>query len=396
MEDRPELIDIYQAHPDLREIGIRLQQSKDNADKINTEKQKKHSAPPADMFEQHQQDGNGRKRPRPYQAPCEHATIEKFYVHNTWQNTNMLLVCGKAAFEDQLIRILARKPDAISVILNNSSKLDVRSKPTHVLIKLNNTAQVEEPEKNETDANQFIHSLQDKLNGLEQQMKQAPRVVDANNVNETLNNLNFAHQLSELKHSHQIDMLKRDHKEEKNEIVRDYEGQLADKDAEIEQLNDYIDELEADAAETTSSLNGIEATIKKAENPSWITLAGKIFKTGAEELLKDNLGLVAKTFKVDEKELADYFLEKEEAEKLAKEKKSHNETSFEATDGINAVYDSLDDNKKPIADAFIKMCAVAEAEDLNALIQVVQYAVNDDGTINKAMLKKMYEAVKPA
>jgi len=376
---------LYEKYPNIEDIANRLEISKAQAEKAYKErKEQKNKKSTTEEIP-------GGKTSRILKVPYEHARIFQYYTAGTWHETHFLFQPGKEVFEQNLMRIMARKPDAITIQLNNSSKVTSLTKPQTIEIVFNKDVQIPLQKNNEQE-NETVLKIQEQLNGLQEQIKNAP-TVNANNVGESIEKLNFAQQLKDIQHTNTLENLKRDHRYEKDNIVREYEKQIDELNETIEDLEAEIEELEAERAETEDNLSGIEKTIAEAKNPSLLQLLGKIGSNVIETFAKENIAGVSKFLKVDEKELSEYFLGKEEAEKEKdKNKSSGNNANFEeATVVENEVYSNLDADKKEIADSFINVVNLVAVKDLKMLIAMLELALNDDGTLLMPVFEKMYK-----
>lgn len=384
--ERVNLTDIYSKYPQLEDIALRLEASENIANNKNKERKEFYSKNPT---QQPSEPFENNRRSRLNAPQVEHAKIASFLTSGRWNDTHHILQSGRKAFEDNLIRIMNRTPDALKIVINSSGKITINSKPEYIDVVINSGVEMPaaEPDTKRVDEDKVVQKIQEQLAGLTDQIKQATP-VNSNNVNETVNSLNFAQQLKEIQHTNEIQILKRDHKDEIKEIKTEYEREIADLNETIEDLEYEIAELEAEKLETEENLNGIDERIKKAENPDIIATLGKVGAKVLQEFAKKNIDGIAQFGGIDKEDLQKYFDTKDEDNKELGNKGT--EATFSEVSG-NAIYPTLTEDKKAYADAFIELTNSVNVDDLKVLVGVLKLGLTDTSTVDKLVLNEMYK-----
>ncbi len=375
------LEEIYKKYPQLQNIANRLHLSVASAEKQNKELKERRSSKP---------EGSVLKS---YVVSPEHAAIEKFYAEGKWQNTYHPLQSGKEAFEINLERIMGQNPEAIKILIVNGPKESPRNKSQKIEISFKSDAAIP-PDEKEAVKSDVVDALRTELGSLKEQFKSSSIKTDQEGQH-AISALNYGQRLTEIEHKYQIEGLKRDHKEDINALKNSYEKQIDELNDEIDELTEDIEYLEAEKAESEESLKGIGTEIEKYKNPTMFTAFGKVLANAAEHLIKENATGLGKAFKIDPKDIKDIFEVKETEEKEAAQ--TENKGGFSDAPGSdNEAYNSLDAQKKEIADAFINVCHNLEMDQLQKLLGAFQFVLNEDGTVNMPILLLTYQTGKTA
>lgn len=381
---------IYAEYPQLEDIALRLQHSYEEAEKKNKEKKLTRNDLPAE--------GQASRRPRHVSATCEHAFIEKFYNGSRWEKTYHVPLPGRENFETNLQRIFARKPQAIVIVIVNGAKINASTKSEKIQIVLKKDAEIpEEPKNNDSEV---INTISSMLGELKETAQKQPAITTDPKGELSLANLSYAQKLTEIEHKYEIETLKRDHRYEIDKLHDEYEKQIDDLNEEIDALNEEIEELESEKVQTEANLNGIDEKIKKAQNPGYIDLAGKILANAATNLMKNHTKGLAQLGGVSEEKLIEYFKDFDDnGEKIEKESPNGNEASFSFSSNSQQAtgpYASLDADRKQIVDAFIDIASDNSIDHLKMLIGAFKYALNEDGTINMKAVGLMFNTGRQA
>ncbi len=380
--DQVSINSLYAKYPQLEDIAHRLDQSFKQTEAINNSRKdyKKASSNQTEMAIEDLQ----KRQPRHHSKTPDHAMISKIAINGQWDATMHAMASGKQNFENALMRIMRRNPDAIEVVIAPTSKITSVTKPEIIIIKLKDVEITTPTTINEINS-ETSQKIAEQLAGLKNEIAKRPE-VNLNNFDSKISELNFAQQLSEIKHSHEIETLKRDHQRTIDLIEREYQKQIEDLKEEIEDLEYEIEDLEAEAAETEDNLSGIEQKIKEAQHPQFIDILGKVGKSITENLIKDNTKGISKFLNINESELVQYFIDKEKAEDNEKPDNGNNST-FTESNPVIETFNNLPSGKKEVAEQIINLVDVLEIEDINAIALLLNKVINQDFTINKTTLQ---------
>ena len=359
--------ELYKIAPDLATIAERLENSVKNTAaenaKLQSQKRKNKDTP-------------GTNTNIKLRYP-EHFRITEILKQGRWEKIPSEMKFGKEEFEREITTIAStRNPQAMKISIFVGKRKTTTPEAYTVFL--------EESAKNKDLQAVELGNAQEseKIKQLESKFVELNKANGSSESTELLK-ADFARQLNDFKHQSEI-----------KELKRDYERALEKKDAEIDSLNDDIEDLEAQLAKSDGELSGAAELINaKQKPPAMQELAiGILYGIGKKFVIENPKYLSAVTNKSPE-EVKQMLISDDEAFATVQQKDENNSASFSET--TSNEYEGFEPEQIDQLKNLHVFAKSLSAEDLNTFYNICAYCCLPDGSINKEHADLLTDLITP-
>jgi len=344
-----ELNTLFEKHPVLEEIAVRLDASQKEVNEKNSK-----------LSETDKQ--NHKKVSVP-----EHSRVTHWKMHkdNVWSETVLMAKPGRDGLEEQLKHIIkTRNPDVLRISIYKGYGKRGATPLSNQEIKIN-----EAPAdlSGVTELKREIDELKNRSSEPESELKKQ--------YNDLLK------RLEEREWNDKIDKINRSHEEEKNTLL----NKVAALETEIEELKDEV-------LDSEEGLKGVQDELKTVTDPPFVTMLTKIAEKALEGAAIRNPEFLEKVCKLD-KETVQQMLEDingREKEVTDKEKQPDNSGFTEAADE----FEGLEEKHKTAIKELIGLFKQVSFAEFGPLYLVCSGLQKEDGNIDQEKAAKVVEYVK--
>ncbi|OFY84127.1 MAG: hypothetical protein A3F72_19810 [Bacteroidetes bacterium RIFCSPLOWO2_12_FULL_35_15] len=360
--------ELYKVAPDLATIAERLENSVKNTAaenaKLQSQKRKNKDTPG---------DPSSKAKIR---YP-EHFRIIEILKQGRWEKIPSEMKFGKEEFEREITTIAStRKPQALKISIFVGKRKTTTPEAY--------TIYFEESAKDKENQAIELGNAQEseKIKELESKFVELHKANGSAESTELLK-ADFARQLNDFKQQSEIRELKRDH-----------ERAIEKKDAEIDGLNDDIEDLEAQLAKSDGELSGAAELINaKQKPPAMQELAiGILYGIGKKFAIENPKYLSAVTNKSPE-EVKQMLISDDEQFTSVQHKVENNSASF--TETTTNEYDGYEPEQIDQLKNLHVFAKSLNAEDLSTFYNICAYCCLPDGSINKEHADLLTDLITP-
>lgn len=360
--------ELYKVAPDLATIAERLENSVKNTAaenaKLQSQKRKNKDTP-------------GDPSTKAKIRYPEHFRIIEILKQGRWEKLPSEMKFGKEEFEREITTIAAtRNPQALKISIFVGKRKTTTPEAY--------TIYFEESAKDKENQAIELGNVQEseKIKALESKFVELHK---ANGSAESIDLLkaDFARQLNDFKHQSEIKELKRDH-----------ERAIEKKNAEIDTLNDDIEDLEAQLAKSDGELSGAAELINaKQKPPAMQELAiGILYGIGKKFVIENPKYLSAVTNKSPE-EVKQMLIQDDEEFTTVQNKIENNGASFTETP-VNE-YDSYGSEHAEQLKNLHVFAKSLSPEEFGTFYNICAYCCLPDGKINNENSDLLTELITP-
>lgn len=283
--------ELFSQCPQLEDIANRLHDSETAVAEFNKQIQSRRAGN-TDTSE-----GSGHKLTYKTKYP-EHCRIAEIYRNGRWERMASLPKPGRDEFLKSLVSVIeTRNPKGLKVQIFGGKR--ITSNPEEFLCYLS-TSDVETKEMEakagddslkgaESKVGNEIITLQNQIAELKKHSTLTPELLQAN----------FEMKITKIQHDNEIEKL-----------IRDYETKLDKKDQQIYDLQDEIEDLQAQLAEQDSELSGAAELINQKQKPPAVqVLLASAIESAAVNLIKNRPKILTDVFGLKQEQIAEIFAE---------------------------------------------------------------------------------------
>ena len=378
--------ELYTLHPEIEQIVDRL--------KLGERKALERKS----LIKRNHNEANTyipKKNPR---LICEHGVVASWIINGKTIANPGLLLRGKD-FEESLEKIIEKNPSKIKLMIYAGSTTDSQVKLRQDFIlkeDASNTIALPEPivESTINDvSNKQLSGVEKELQAMRAEfteMKNRPAPENIQNADAitklqldmAYRETQFETRLAQLTHAAEIDKLKHEHQREVDALQ-----------AQIEDLEDEIDELMLDLTESENQLSGLEKIVNKPKEEGLTTtvllgLAEKIVVGVVKnhvnpKVAKQVLGLT-------DEQYANFFVKEGE---LNLPQKTTDNTGFSAATEAD-YFEGLDEAFAKSLKFFLEYFKTMGFENFKILGTVIAETMNEDGSLDVEKTKKLFQFIK--
>lgn len=381
--------ELYKDFPEIRELAERLEESERDAQEENDENDKRYAEDSRGSSEQSpfNNQKNGRLQ-RPRRRRPEEAHVIEYHKNGVWSKTMYKPRAGRGEFEDTLDKLLTSyDPTGVKIILHpgqNYAKDKIILKKTFWLTEGGEAPEGEEETNNPGQSVIDPKQMQEELLGkLEERI--APLLQEKGNSGDqkyAIMRLGFDMQLKEIQHKQDIANLQNSHTIAVNELNR-----------EIEDLKDYIVDLEEEIEEQDGELGGLKKEVeKKKEMPGYVELGATILGKGIVQVLKKNPGILDKTLGITPDVQNKMWSEMgEDTSSNGSSGGGGSENSFEAVSDND--FEGLDEQQVKGIKNIIEVMKSMNLDNFKKIWYFFDIITNENGSVNDEYLEQVYAAL---
>lgn len=365
--------ELYKAHPILKEIAIRLDDSQSETNEYNRNGKKKDSVKKLVKNEDLPEgDTVIEVSTRFKQRYPEHFVFDRIFKHGGWERMAQLPKAGKKAYEDLLWTIVqSREPDGLHIDIQTGK---TRRSVIDFTVFLNKSDEVvkqmeaADPKSAEVLNGIFEAKLQHFKNEIEQNKAGNPSSVEAITFK-------FEKEIMRLENERKIDSL-----------MREYQSQIDAKDREIEELESEIEELEDQIAEQDGELGGLADKLEeKQKTPSIQKILAGAAEAAVTNLVVKNPSILKKGFGMSDEAIKEIVAEMQDnankLESATDTNQNNGDASFKEASG-----DDYSGYSTEHAEALKSLISVIKSFDLNQFKLFYHVAIfccedTDNGTV---------------